>query len=108
MTNDTDTIPGLAGNVRAAENRIRDRFSATGADIDSDDDGVTIRLQFRGFTDLDTALKRVGEVARELNEYTETTSVHTGVNTDGGYDPHADETDVRPMGWVNATLEVEP
>jgi len=82
MTDDTDTIPGLAGNVRAAEDRIRDRFKATEADIDSDHDGVTIRLQFRGFTDLDTALKRVGAVALELNEYTETASVHTGVNTD--------------------------
>jgi len=104
---DTDTIPGLAGNVRAAEDRIRDRFKATSVDVDTDADGVTARLQFRGFTDLDDALTRVDEVARELNELEETTEVHAGINTSGGYDPHTEETDDRPMGWVNATLETE-
>lgn len=106
---DTD-IPGLAGTVRDVEAQLRDHYKATAVDIDTNpsgtEEGVTYRLQFRGFTDLDAALDRIGDVARDLEALPETTSVHAGVNSAGGYDHHTDETDERPMGFVNADLEV--
>jgi hypothetical protein len=109
MTNEnTDTIPGLAGHIRSAEDRIRDRLEATEAAIDSDRNGVTIKLQFRGFTDLNSALKRVGAVARELNEYDETAAVNAGVDTGAAFKHHANYEDDPPMGWVNATFELDP
>lgn len=104
---DTDTIPGLAGNVRAAEDRIRARFAATDVDLDSKEEGVTARLNFRGFASVDTALTRITEVVQELNDLEETVGIHAGVNSDGGYDPRDEEVDSRPMGWVNVTFQVE-
>lgn len=96
-------IPGLAGQVRTIEDRIRNHFRATDVDADTSDEGVTLRLEFRGFDGLDPALERIGEVAREF-EAIEAEDIHAGVNTSGGYDPQTDETDDRPMGWVNATF----
>jgi hypothetical protein len=109
MTNeDSETIPGLAGHVHAAEDRIRDRLEATEAAIDSDRNGVTIKLQFRDCTDLDSVLEQVGEVARALNEHDETASVNAGVDTGAAFKHHANYEDDPPMGWVDATFEVDP
>lgn len=102
-----DTIPGLAGTVREVQDRIREEFKATEVDVNARPDETVLRLTFRGFTSLADALSRTGEVVRELNERDAVTSISSGVNSSGQYDPDLDDQTDRPSGWVTATLSDE-
>lgn len=109
MTEPRDTdVPGLAETVRDAQNRLQEHYKATSADIVSDQGAeapVTLRLEFRGFSDLESAIETVTEVVADIDALPETTGVHAGFNSNGGYDHKTDETDDRPRGWVNADLD---
>lgn len=111
-TNNTDNtdshdldVASTVATVQNAEDDLLRHFNASEATIDAAGDSPTARLEFRGFEDLDAALERVTEVARRLDACPEVTGIHCGVNSDGMYDPHVDEMDDRPSGWVNADLE---
>lgn len=101
---DTD-IPLLVDEAQDIDAALRGHFKATEATVDTEHDGAaTLRLEFRGFRDFASAMEKIHDVAGRLNGLPECDSVNCGVNTEGTYDPAADEHDDRPFGWVNATL----
>lgn len=97
----------LTEDVESIRDRLRERFKATEVDVNTHADGINFRLEFRGFSDLETALERISEVAVELDRERTVESVDLSVNTSGMYDPEADEQDERPGGWVSATATDE-
>lgn len=103
------TPADLTGTVREVQAEFRDRYKATDVRVSTDDDTVDVRLEFRGFTDLEAALERISDVAREL-DHNHDADVTAGVNS-GGFDyPHPhdeEEPDTRPAGWVTATFPGE-
>lgn len=100
------TPADLTGTVREVQAEFRDRYKATEARVSTDsvDDAVDVRLEFRGFTDLEAALDRISDVAQEL-DHNHDAEVTAGVNSGGFQHPDEDDPDTRPAGWVTATFE---
>lgn len=100
------TLADLTGTVHAVQAEFRDRYKATAVQVSTVDDGIDLRLEFRGFTDLEAAFDRISDVTQEL-EHNHDADVTAGVNASGFDYPDEDEPDHRPAGWVSATLETQ-
>jgi len=83
---------------------LRDHFKATEVDVHSRDGsgaGSEVHLTFEGFQSVDDAYDRMAEVDYEVRSHNGIGKVRSGVNVP------LEESDDRPMAWVNATYFAE-
>lgn len=98
-------IGGMVDGFEDARKRLLEHFKPTDVDVNTYDGDVSIRLNFRGFADYESAVNKVTGVASTFEEHPDVDVVEFNVSTSGMYDPQIDEHDHRPAGWVSAKVE---
>lgn len=100
-------LRGIATEIQFVEEELLKEYMATNVIVENlytDPGGLSVRLEFEGFVDVETATERVTEVAGDFEDADE---VQITIDSRGGYDTEEGGFEGRPLGSVEAEYHVE-